>query len=124
MSRAHRSSDAEIADIVDVSRRRNGENGITGLLLSDGYRFLQAIEGEREKLLDCFERIRLDRRHYDVVIVSDEPIGERQFGTWSMQHRNLRSMRDAFKAEVAQDVAEVSNPDLKALFIGFAALSR
>jgi hypothetical protein len=126
MSRATMFDEAAVREIVAVAQVRNAADDITGLLLSDGSRYLQAIEGPEGPLRACYERIRRDPRHHDIVTVSDKGIDQRQFGHWSMLRRHrewLVGNRD-FRHAVMNDVAAVTDAPLKAMFIGFAALSR
>lgn len=126
MSRATTFDEAVIRAIVEVAQARNQADEITGLLLSDGTRYLQAIEGEEERLRACYDRIRRDPRHHDIVTVSDQRIEQRQFGNWSMlrRHREWLVGNSDFRRAVMADVAAVTDAPLKAMFIGFAALSR
>jgi hypothetical protein len=43
--------DADIEAILGVSRVNNARDGITGLLVHDGVRFLQALEGDHQRVL-------------------------------------------------------------------------
>ncbi len=127
-----------IRQIVKMAQARNRADDITGLLLSDGARYLQAIEGPEIPLRACYARIRRDPRHHDIVTVSDTAVSQRQFGRWSMLRRHQPSLADPddvggdvgcdfrtdFRRDVMTDVAEVTDAALKAMFIGFAALSR
>lgn len=45
-------SRAEIKALCEAAAVRNEENGITGLFLSDGSRFLQVMEGEEKDVGD------------------------------------------------------------------------
>jgi hypothetical protein len=77
--------DAKILDeILDISRVRNQQNGLTGLLIFDGRRFLQYLEGEKEAVYATFERIKKDTRHYAVVKLRETEGSNRQFTTWDM----------------------------------------
>lgn len=126
MSRARLDlSMAEREEMLRSSMKNNECDSITGLLLCDGYQFLQVLEGEDKSVDACWERIRRDSRHFDIVVLEDEPIAEKQFGHWDMNCRStLRLDVDAFKAHVIEDVADVTNMPLKALFIGFASMAR
>ena len=53
-------------DILRQSRANNGLNGISGILLSDGRRFLQVLEGTPEAIEHVFARISADPRHAEV----------------------------------------------------------
>ena len=58
-----------VADIVRKARPGNQERGITGLLIFDGQRFCQQLEGSQKQVLSLVERIRADPRHTDVHVV-------------------------------------------------------
>jgi len=48
----------DLADIHESARHLNALDGITGLLVFDGTRFLQIIEGSEEAIDDLVERLR------------------------------------------------------------------
>jgi len=78
---------ADLSGILEQSRHNNAIDGITGLLWSDGKKFLQAIEGPRVSVEACFERIKSDNRHYYLTVLSDQRITNHEFGSWNMVHR-------------------------------------
>lgn len=79
--------EVSIGNILMASRRNNDAVGVTGLLYTDGVRFLQVLEGDRATVTTTFERIRADPRHHAVVVLSDREVSEREFGSWAMAHR-------------------------------------
>lgn len=109
--------------ILAVSRRNNRRDGITGLLYSDGKRFLQVVEGKEDPIAATVDRIEKDARHRAIVILSDRTIAAPEFGEWSMAHRFPGSDGDAFVDRVAALVSATS-PALRATFASFAALRR
>lgn len=110
----------DTAAILDISRGRNAADGITGLLLYDGERFLQAIEGPDDATAACYGRIHNDPRHYGLRLLSQEEIVEREFGEWSMAYRVPRTDdAGAFLDQVRGDVRGVSDDYLRMLFTGF-----
>ncbi len=74
----------ELATILIQARRNNRINGITGLLWTNGFRFVQVLEGGWEAVQSCFEVIRADVRHEHVTVLVDTDIGVRSFDAWSM----------------------------------------
>ena len=50
----------------------NRQNDITGLLLANGGLFFQILEGPRNAVESLFERIRVDPRHGNVIVLSEE----------------------------------------------------
>jgi hypothetical protein len=76
--------DAQLGQVLTVSRRNNRRDGITGYLVSHGTWFLQILEGEHEKVMAALVRIRFDERHSDVQVISTREIRTRSFPHWSM----------------------------------------
>lgn len=74
----------EIAEIVDVARRRNSLNGITGLLIVRGKFFIQLLEGERSSVLETMRRIEKDKRHTKIQILLEGSPDKRLFEKWAM----------------------------------------
>lgn len=52
-----------VGQILHVSRERNQQLGITGVLVFDGGRFCQLIEGAQPAVVALAQRIRQDPRH-------------------------------------------------------------
>ena len=73
-----------IDEILAVSRRNNHADGITGLLLYDGYHFLQALEGEPTRVRHAIDRIKADPRHRAMVVLCCRDVEEPCFGGKSM----------------------------------------
>ena len=73
-----------LLDILRISRERNTEVGVTGVLLYDQQTFIQVLEGEERDVEETFQRITHDNRHTDVITISTFNIPSRQFGDWSM----------------------------------------
>lgn len=76
-------------DILAKARKNNQELGITGLLIVKGKFFAQALEGEHQHVMALFEKIKLDKRHEHVVMISQAEVEERIFSTWAMGFRDI-----------------------------------
>lgn len=105
--------------ILYVSRERNLRDSITGLLYSDGKRFMQVIEGPPDVTEACMHRIRRDLRHKAVVTLVHRHIEERAFGDWSMAHYEPGKDADAFIEQVAA-LAARAPANIRATFRDFA----
>lgn len=79
----------ELGELLDVSRRNNQRDGITGMLLYVEGNFMQAIEGARDRMGDLYQRLERDPRHHGVTKLVDEPLAHRQFAQWSMAFRQV-----------------------------------
>lgn len=75
---------AQFDDILAVSRRNNPANGITGVLCTNTFIFLQMLEGGRKEVSETYNRIASDPRHQDVQLLHFEEIMSRKFADWSM----------------------------------------
>jgi blue light- and temperature-responsive anti-repressor len=75
---------ASLQQILRSARRHNEEAGITGALLYNSGCFAQILEGPLSAVEAAFERIQLDVRHTDLVVVENKPVAHRAFPNWSM----------------------------------------
>lgn len=76
----------DIGNILDVSISNNDERRITGFLAHNGRHFMQALEGERDEVLEIYQRILADVRHLGVVQIVGENIAQRAFPDWAMNY--------------------------------------
>lgn len=76
-----------IADIIRRSRGHNRAHGISGILIFDGARFCQYLEGGCEEVLTLARRIEADPRHTQFEIAHQGFGGEqRRFPDWHMAY--------------------------------------
>lgn len=95
----HEQNDAQLLEILEVSRRNNAAAGITGLLLYGDGVFFQVLEGAEETVKVCFERIKLDDRHQHMLIAAERSVAQRSFEAWAMGYMPLdRRLHDDVEA--------------------------
>lgn len=117
--------EGEVAAILASSRRNNRDADVTGMLLFDGVRFLQALEGAPEAVAATYARIKADARHRACVQLDSGAIATRAFAGWDMAWRRVApAAGDTLADRVDAMVAEVPNPSLRALFTSFARIER
>lgn len=68
-----------VADIAKQARIKNAQLNITGLLIFDGQRFCQQLEGAKKAVLKLIEIIRNDPRHVNVEVLHHGPLAGRRF---------------------------------------------
>lgn len=76
-----------VADIVKTARSFNKTQGITGILVFDGQRFCQYVEGPQPALQQLIDNIAKDPRHVDFTPLhqsSSESV--RRFSNWAMAY--------------------------------------
>lgn len=106
--------------ILTASRRNNASDAITGLLMFNGKRFMQVLEGPPEAVQATFARICGDRRHRAPVLLSQTAVSHREFGDWSMGYRAVEGTAHDQLVEAMSTKASNANPSLKAQLLHFA----
>lgn len=117
------SAEISIGNILMASQRNNLAAGVTGLLYTDGVRFLQVLEGASETVTATFERIKKDPRHQAVVVLSDREISKREFGSWSMAHRRPQESSDMLDRKLER-LLSAASPSVRATFTGLVSARR
>ena len=82
------SLDLKARDLEDIHRSAvelNALDGITGMLVFNGTRFLQIIEGGETAIDELLGRLRRDRRHSALEVRDERRIEVRNFPEWSME---------------------------------------
>ena len=95
----------DFMDILEVSRKNNERDGITGVLLFCNNHVIQCLEGGREAVNETFTRIVRDKRHQNPLLVDYRTISVRLFSKWSMGYMPESSVTRAtlLKYAVSQD---------------------
>lgn len=86
-ARLPRDADA-FGKIERISQTNNAASDLSGLLLFDGVRFLQVLEGSDDAVEATMTRIKRDPRHVAFVALSDKRVAARSFGGWAMLCRD------------------------------------
>lgn len=81
----------ELAEMLKSYRVKNADRGITGLLLHDGRRFVQVLEGEPARVDSLYEKICKDPRHHLVSLLFERSIDTRSFEQWGMGYRSIQA---------------------------------
>ncbi|MDA0664218.1 MAG: BLUF domain-containing protein [Proteobacteria bacterium] len=105
-------ADADLEDLLKQSRLRNFIHGITGILIYDDGKFIQALEGPKVKIDALVRTIRGDRRHRDVTTLFVTENDNLDFPGWAMAYsdsRNTATFAD-LKARL-DDVMQIRNGD-------------
>lgn len=84
VSRAPAVTEAHLADILEVSNRRNRQLRLGGFLILMQGCFFQVLEGDSTRVAEVMASIHRDTRHNDVTVVYDRSVSHRAFGQWGM----------------------------------------
>jgi predicted type IV restriction endonuclease len=85
-------TDADLDDIESKSLAANDARDVTGLLIVNGRRILQILEGRESAVLELYGKIRSDPRHVIAKLVSTVEDEERMLLTWNMVVRDVESI--------------------------------
>ena len=102
-----------VGQIVARARARNAREGITALLVFDGMRFCQHIEGPRRNVLQLMERLEADPRHVQMRVVYEGELLQRRYHPFDL---GLAQVEDG------EDVAVIQQFDGAEALARFMAL--
>jgi len=111
-----RPSSEDLSQLVIEARERNRQFGVTGMLVHEGDRFFQWLEGPGVALEGLWSSIRRDERHSDIELLGEGLTPTRLFSEWDLRflHRrdgDRRILDGAAKpAPVETESTETSGP--------------
>ena len=73
-----------VARIAAQARAANAAHGVTGLLVFDGQRFCQQLEGQQQAVFSTLGRIRNDPRHTRLALLHHGPLAARRFSGFDL----------------------------------------
>jgi hypothetical protein len=80
----------DVGRMVEITRVRNLNEGITGILLFDGTRFCQYVEGSGKAVDELMARIRKDPMHELVDVLWSRPANvARRFEGWRIGYLEI-----------------------------------
>ena len=77
-------SSEDLDTLLDKARANNAALDVSGMLLFHEGTFLQVLEGSKQNVDMLYNKIALDTRHGNVLLLATREIDERNFGDWSM----------------------------------------
>ncbi|VWX59857.1 Sensors of blue-light using FAD [Sphingorhabdus sp. 109] len=109
--------------IMSVTLRNSERFGLTGLLVCNGFNFMQYIEGERSSVRDRMYYIGQDDRHSGVTILYQQESESRQFANIYFAGRHFPSIQGCAQSDLPKILADVSMPEMaRTLFRSFGSL--
>ena len=99
-------SNQDFADILEVARKFNESQGITGCLFYNGGWLLQVLEGEQSTIDSLYQKIARDERHKDCNLMYFEPVEKRVFSKWTMGMINLETEKNSKYSELKSAMDE------------------
>lgn len=124
VARKTRHANEKLDALIDDAARFNRDAGVSGILLFDGERFLQYMEGPQDGLSVAFSRVLGSTSHSALVEMQRVRVGQRRLPFWPM--RWLPVQPDQLKALALADwtgfaqrwAADPLNPTAMDLLVG------
>lgn len=98
--RSSNCTEEEIQNILAACKRNNKEKDVTGVLLYSETHFVQYLEGEYSKISSLYDKIKLDNRHKDALMINTAPIKERSFPSWQMGSKKFNNDEIEYQTEL------------------------
>ncbi|WP_066559404.1 BLUF domain-containing protein [Croceicoccus bisphenolivorans] len=115
-------TERDVRLIVGASQYRNAIEEITGILLFDGQRFLQFVEGAGPAITALMHRLYGDPRHGDIVVRHDVMVERRTFPIWSMRWVHLADRVEARRETIGRTIPTTLDSKVQREVHGFASL--
>ncbi|MBE5272207.1 BLUF domain-containing protein [Stenotrophomonas sp. B2] len=78
-------SNGKLDEVVDDAARFNRDAGVTGVLLFDGERFMQYLEGPEDGLSVAYSSVLGATSHHGIVELQRGRVGQRRLPFWPMR---------------------------------------
>ncbi len=110
-------TERDLVDILEAARRRNSLEGITGLLIFNGVRFLQIIEGAEGAIDGLVADLRRDPRHTSFELQDERIVDARSFPDWSMQLVQVNTTFQEARLAVNGALPDAVSPEIRDLVL-------
>ena len=90
----------EIDKILESCKKNNGTCDITGVLLYSERKFVQYLEGDPKEIVGLYDKIKMDRRHSNAIMITLSPILQRYFPSWQMGSKKFNDNQFDFKTKM------------------------
>ena len=114
--------EGDLERIVHAARTLNALDGVTGLLVFNGWYFLQIVEGTDDAIGDLLRRLTSDPRHHDIVVREDRAVDSRSFPDWSMALTRVSRGRFEARRDIAQALPATVSDEVRAMVVDMADL--
>ena len=99
----------EIENILASCKKNNPPLNITGVLLYSDKKFIQLVEGESDVIMPLYDKIKLDPRHSNTMMISYSPIKQKSFPSWHMATKDIPKNSVDFRTDITSEDKAVFN---------------
>lgn len=80
-----------LEELFTYSTTFNNSNGIKGILLMANGNFFQVLEGEKQTVINLYEKIKLDHRHESIYEVFHKPVQKAVFKDYNSTFNTIKT---------------------------------
>jgi hypothetical protein len=95
-------SEEDADAIADHAAQNNDGNDIVGALCYNGMNFGQVLEGPQNEVFKLLDTIRSDKRHHNMIVISEKPVRFRYFKDFHMKRIRGMDFQELVKAMAAE----------------------
>ncbi len=104
-------SEYKAKDLAKVSKEKNLEKGITGILVYNSGYFLQYLEENADDVFNLLKKISDDERHKNIKVVYNKDQESKLFSKWGMEYINFGMLRKNLTIELSDLFSQEENGD-------------
>ncbi len=105
-------TDSDINELLETVKERNNAYNITGILMYSSGNFFQVIEGQRDILLEVYEKIKLDQRHFNLIKIFDREIADTSFSEYHSSFTVVTEKNNNQEFQLFLKEQKSHNPDI------------
>ena len=84
----------ELQSLFFSTKMNNIRLKISGILIHDNGNFFQIIEGKKKHVIDLYQKIENDSRHFNLIKIFDKPIQSSSFKSFRSSYITVRGKKD------------------------------
>ena len=114
----------DLNNILEEAKAKNASMNISGCLIHHNETFVQILEGNKQHVLEIFEKIKNDSRHHTIKLLWDNSIDQRYFVEWNMAFYRPKDNDSQSFVENILMLSEYSDKSTSALLSFWAEIGK
>ncbi|AXT58237.1 BLUF domain-containing protein [Aquimarina sp. AD1] len=103
-------SDFQINELLHITKLKNEDLGITGILMYSDQNFFQIIEGQKKVIKCLYQKIEKDIRHFNLIRILDRSINIPSFTSFQSTYTIVNREKDYSDLQQFLEIEKIYNP--------------
>lgn len=104
-------SDFQINELLHITKLKNEDLGITGILMYSDQNFFQIIEGQKKVIKCLYQKIEKDIRHFNLIRILDRSINIPSFTSFQSTYTIVNREKDYSDLQQFLEIEKIYNPE-------------